>query len=190
LAAQTADFALTIVTRVSALWLIPVIVVGILLGWIFRNRLDARRARLEAVIPAEQEIATLDELIDKTVDPKFRDFRNARLTLVKAIDARSSSADSIKAATKAAAAERERISKEMGDLINKLRPDLDSWRRLVAVSNPLPETRELAHLRMTVQDLNKRLEENLISAVETDVKRILPERKGDLVRAIEGWLGN
>jgi hypothetical protein len=42
----------------------------------------------------------------------------------------------------------------------------------------------------TVQDLNKRIEENLISAVDADAKRILPEQKDDLVRAIEGWLGN
>jgi hypothetical protein len=193
LAAQTADFALTIVTRLSAFWLAVVIVIGIVLGWIFRNRLDARRARLEAVIPAEQEIAALDALIDKTADPKFLgDFEVAKATLVGAIDARSGTADSIKAATTAATARREAISKEMGDLINKLRPDLYSWQRLAAVSGPLPDdvTREIERLRTTVQGLSNRLDDNLISGVDADVKRVLPEQKGDLIRAIEGWLGN
>jgi hypothetical protein len=188
LAAQSVDFPLTIVTRIAAAWLFPVIVVGILLGWLFRNHLEARRTRLEAVIPAEQEIATLDDLIAKTVDTKFKaDFATARAALAGAIEAKRGTADTIKAATTAAATRREAISKEMGDLTNKLHTDLDSWHWLTAVGGPLPDcvAPALAPLRTTVQDLINRLGDNLISTVDTDAKRTLPDLKGALIRALE-----
>ncbi|MFA5902032.1 MAG: hypothetical protein WC829_23285, partial [Hyphomicrobium sp.] len=191
LAAQSVDFPLTIVTRIAAGWLFPVIVGGILLGWLFRNRLEARRARLDAAIPAEQEIAALDQLIAKTVDTKFKaDFDAARAALAGAIDAKRATAETIKAATTAAATRREAISKDMGDRANKLHAALDSWHWLAAVGEPLPDgvASALVPLRTTVQGLTKRLGDNLITAVETDADGILPQLKGALIRALEEWL--
>jgi hypothetical protein len=176
---------------VSAFWLIAVIAVGILVGVIFRDRLGVRRALLEAVIPAEREIAALEELIDKTDDQEFKKaLRSARETLRKAIDARSSTADTVKEVTKTAATQREAISKKIADRVSELHTKLESWRQLAAVSEsePLPEdvTRELGRLGTTVQDLDKQLEENRTSAVEAGIKRIFPDQ---VVRAITDWLG-
>jgi hypothetical protein len=191
LAAGTVDFAVTVVSRMHVLWLLLPIALGITGGLVLRNRLEARRTRLEALIPAKQELETLAALIDKAKDDAFeRRLQTAHGELQRVMRARRSTPQVITEATKAAAAEREKIVKEMTDLTNKLRADIDAWHRCAAVKDPLPENVRpaLTELREKVEEAAARLEVGELNAAHEIVKHDLAEPVRALRDAIGDWL--
>lgn len=178
LAAQTVDFPITVVSRLTALWLLPVIAIGIALGWYVRTRLDARRERLAAIASAEQEIGTLEELINTAVDRSYREkLKKIGDTLVGKIDDETSTPVTIVAETTKAATGREAVVKEMNDLFNALRTKLKSWVRPSSVSEPLPDeaTEKLKELRESVERLTKALQEGQLTDVDDAMQNELPE---------------
>jgi hypothetical protein len=193
LASQSAEFAVTIVTRISPLWVLLMILIGIVLGVYFRGSLVEHRARLEAAIPAEQEIGRLDATRKKTPDPEFAaKLAAARKALAEVIDTPASTAEAIRTATADAAKKREDIVKTLGELTNTLRAELDTWRRIAAMNEPLPASvgPEQERLRAVAEDLTGKLELEGLASVVRDKKGTLSERGEKLRDAIEDWLTN
>jgi hypothetical protein len=191
LAAQTVDFAVTLVSRVTALWLLPVIVIGIALGWYFRNWLDARRSRLAAIVPAEQELATLDDLINATADRTSHDrLEQARSTLAGKIEEKGGTPETIATATATAATEREAVVKAMNDLRDKLRTTLQAWSRPATVREPLPDEAApiLEELRGLVTGLTRSLDDGLLNEVDRQLMNTLPYVTQRLHTTLSEWL--
>jgi hypothetical protein len=191
LAAHTVDFAVTLVSRVTALWLLPVILIGIGLGWYFRNVLDARRARLAAIFPAEQELATLDDLINAARDQTYRNsLERIRSTLVGKIEDQAGTPETIVAATAKAATDREAATKAMSDLRDRLNASLQAWSRPASVREPLPDDAApvLAELRDLVGSLKKSFDEGTLKEVDDQMTGSLPEVARELRAALSEWL--
>jgi hypothetical protein len=191
LAAQTVDFPVTLVSRLSALWLLPIIVMGILLGWYFRDQLEARRARLTAILPAEQELTALDDLIASTADPTYRDvLAKIRAPLIVLIDDQTSTTDAIAAATKTAADAREAAVKAMSALRDKLRASLHAWRGPGTENDPLPgeAPAKLKALRDRIGALTSALDSGLLSDVDQGVTDSLPDLARGVRTALAEWL--
>jgi hypothetical protein len=191
LAAQTIDFAVTVVSRVSALWLLPVIVIGILLGVRLRNGLDAKQARLAAILPAEREIMTLDDLINATADSSFQArLKTIRDALAGTIEPTASTAEAIAAATKTAADAREEVVKAASGLRDKLQASLQAWSRPGTVTEPLPDAaaEALARLRDRVAALTKALADGSLNDVDGEVTNTLPVMAGSVRTALSEWV--
>jgi hypothetical protein len=191
LAAQTVDFPVTVVSRVTALWLLPVIGIGIGIGWYFRDRLDARRGRLAALVPAEQELAALDDLINSTADRTYRErLERTRNTLVGKIEDKAGTPETISGAVSAAATDREAATKAMSDLRDKLRTSLQAWSRPGTVKESLPDeaTPILEELRDLVNGLTTSLEDGLLNEVDRQLTNSLPDVTFRLRAAVSEWL--
>lgn len=191
LAAQTIDFAVTLVSRVTALWLFPVILIGIGFGWYFRNHLDERRRRVAAIVPAEQELATHDEVINATADRTYRErLEKARNTLAGKIEDKTGTPETIAAATAAAVTEREAVAKAVSDLRDKLRTSLQAWGRPGTVKERLPDEAVpvLESLRVLVNRLTKSLEDGLVNDVDRQLTDALPDVTLRLRSALGEWL--
>jgi hypothetical protein len=191
LAAQTVDFAVTLVSRVTALWLLPVIVTAIGLGWYFRDYLEKRRGRLAAIVPAEQELATLDDLINATADRTYRDsLERTRDTLVGKIEEKAGTPETIAKATAKAATEREAVAKAISDLRDKLGTSLQAWSRPGTVKEPLPDEVALVlnTLRDLVNGLTKSLEDGLLTEVNGRLTDLVPNVTFKLREVLREWL--
>jgi hypothetical protein len=191
LATHTADFPITVVSRFAAFWVLLVIAVGIFFGWLFRNVLERKRGRLEATIPAENEISSLDVLVDKANDRGIKQaLQSAKDTLMAVLDNDRSTPDAIKTATTAAATERQRIVKDADDRTNAARKTLQTWDWVTTLPDPLPQA-----VRTTTDDLHQRvadwqvaLDERKIGEVEMAIQHALPDGAQRIRGTIDAWL--
>jgi hypothetical protein len=191
LAAQTVDFTVTLVSRVTALWLLPVILIGIGLGWYFRTRLEAQRGRLAAIVPAERELATLDDMINATADRTFRDsLARTRSTLAAEIEKKDGTPDNITAATTKAAADREAVAKTMSDVRARLQTSLQTWSRPGTVKDPLPHdvATATATLRDRIDTLTKSFDDGLLNDVDRELATPVPELAQGVRTSLSEWL--
>jgi hypothetical protein len=191
LAAQTVDFPVTIVSHLSRIWLVVTIILGILLGWYFRDVLDKRRERLEATIPAQQELDTATALIAKTVDKTFKQsLIDARTNLDKVARANASTAQQIKDATAKAIAEREKIVKEIADLVAKVKTARESWEKVGHDIGPVPVNvrTELGTLRRVLEQSGNRLNNGDLTGLDKELDDGLTERREKLHDAVKTWV--
>jgi hypothetical protein len=72
-AERALDYVVEVVSRHHPLWLFAPILVGILLGWLVRDRMEDRRQRTRARVAAEAQRGRLHALIEDTVDPGLGD---------------------------------------------------------------------------------------------------------------------
>ena len=104
LANEAVDLPFELTTRFWSFWLFVVIALGILTGYKFRTRLDARRARLNVLATAQQRESDLDALIEAEKDDGIRgELEQIRGTLKSACGP-TAAPDSIDRAAQAAAA--------------------------------------------------------------------------------------
>jgi hypothetical protein len=191
LAAHTADFPITVVSRFATFWVLIVIAIGILFGWLFRTVLESRRVRLEASIPGENEIKSINDLIGKATDDGVRQaLQRAKVALVAVLEDDRSTPDAIKAATTAATTAREHIVKDVDDRTNAARKTLELWHWAAMLSDPLPQDVRAATeaLQHQVAALLIALGERRIGEVETAVAQVLPDRARAVRSAILAWL--
>jgi hypothetical protein len=191
LAAQTADFPIQVLSRVSPLWLLPPIWLGIWLGTLVRDKLEKRRTRIENSIAAESERGRLDDEIAKAVDRGLRDNLNrVRADLGTVIDAENSTPEQITTAATKAAGETERLLKEANAHRNELRRTLDKWRLVPTAGSALPKNVERAvdALAGELAKLSRDLEEGQITSVGEALERRVPSLVREIAAAIEHWL--
>src|SRR5262249_50589909 len=151
---------------------------GIGIGWFFRTRLEQQQARLAAIIPAEQELAKLDTLINATTDPEFRQrLETERQSLVEKIEDKNGTSESVVAARDKAVTDREAVTKEMSDLRVQLRAALDAWRRPANLTERLPygAATKLNDLRALIGRPVSALEGDLLTEANAGLKDELPE---------------
>jgi hypothetical protein len=191
LSARTVDFAITLVSRLTPLWLVPVIALGIGLGWYMRIKLESERTRLAAVVPAEQELNTLDDLVQATSDPDFhKKLEGIRKDLAGKVDDKAGTAQSITAATAKAATDREGVVKEMNDLRDKIRTALDTWGRPCTVDDLLPNTvaGQLKILCDRLDALKKSFDAGSLKEVDDKITKEVPDLARKVREQLSDWL--
>lgn len=188
IAAQLLEVPVTVVSRLAGFWLLLMIAAGIVVGWLVRVRIERRRARLAATIPADEEIAALDRLINETDDPTFRRrFQDERETLIKAMP-RTATPEAIIASTSAAASARRAIESELEARADELRVALQAWRQAANFADALPDEGQPAFGAFSnrIAELEANLESGRLTAVERGLAD--PNLMGRLVRALREWL--
>jgi hypothetical protein len=191
LAAQTVDIPVTIVSHLSRFWLVVTIILGILLGWYFRDVLDKRRERLEATIPAQLELDTAAALIAKTVDKTFRQsLIDARTKLDTVARANASTAQQIKDATAKAIAEREKLTKDIADLIAKVKTARESWGKVGHDTGPLPVNvrAKLDTLHSVLDRSGNRLNNGDLTGLDKELDDELAAQREKLRDAVKNWV--
>lgn len=191
LAAQTVDFQVQVVNRVSTLWILVVISAGIGLSAWVRGRLEKGRALTAAKIDAETERGRLDDALEKTADPEFNQrLGQLRDDLGEVIDADASTADAIAHATAAAADGRSQVFKQMDDRRNALRASLGRWQIILASDYLLPTrvSEAAEELATLLVELPRMLDAGLFGAVSEALDAKAPSLSRALGEEIKRWL--
>jgi|APLak6261659701_1056019.scaffolds.fasta_scaffold00056_1 hypothetical protein len=191
LANKTIDFPITVVSRLCRIWVLVTIFAGIGVGWIFRDKLEAWRIRLEASLAAERERGKLNDLISKAVDEEVKTALMAILqSLSNVMDAAESLPEAINTAATEARTQREACINEADVKIKELGGKLDTWNLASGKTDSLPTEVEtaLAELRQHLDKQSTALSNRNINVVDDAVKRAIPEAARKVCCAIATWL--
>jgi len=178
-----------LVTRVCGFWLFLVIVLGVAVGYKFRTRLEAKRARLKAIATAQERQSELDALIESEKDKEFHGDLERILGTLLAGCGPTAAPDSIeRAAQTAATATTELLTRKTAKQAN-IRNRTATLRAAFGADYGLPEALRIMRTDALgdVTDAEKALGEGLLATAEKAATELEAQLKARLEKTAGDW---